>query len=436
MKKALFETKVLPINEILTAGYNPRKDLQPSDIEYQELRKSIETFGYVEGIIFNQRTKTLVGGHQRLKVLKELGYTHVQVTVIDVDIIHEKTLNIGLNKIHGDWDDLKLAELLQEIQSKDIDFMLTGFELSEVDLLLKDISIDVNKVLVTDHDDFDISDEYKSISEPQIKKGDLISLGRHYLLCGDSTDAEDVKKLMGNKKAHMIFTDPPYNVKVSDIVGLGKIKHDEFKMASGEMSQEEFINFLKKIFANLIEFSIDGSIHYICMDWKHIYELLIAAKDQYSELKNLCVWNKDNGGMGTFYRSKHELVFVFKNGKAKHINNFELGQHGRYRTNVWDYSGVNSLSNKNRMDELGLHPTVKPISLVADAIKDCSHPSHIILDLFGGSGTTLIAAEETQRVAYLCELDPRYCEVIIKRWEAHTGQKALLMDGKNVTALA
>lgn len=195
-------------------------------------------------------------------------------------------------------------------------------------------------------------------------------------------------------------------------------------MASGEMSEEEFTRFLTDVTANLAAFSCDGSIHYVCMDWRHISELLAAGRAAYSELKNLVVWNKDNGGMGAFYRSKHELVFVFKNGTGPHINNFELGQHGRYRTNVWDYAGVNSLKSE-RAEELSMHPTVKPVAMVADAIRDCSRRGGIVLDVFSGSGTTIMAAEQTGRRGRAIELDPRYVDVAIRRWQKATGGRAV-----------
>jgi DNA modification methylase len=221
-----------------------------------------------------------------------------------------------------------------------------------------------------------------------------------------------------------VFTDPPYNVPIQGHVGgSGAIKHREFAMASGEMTRPEFITFLSTSFRRLIEASVDGSIHFVCMDWRHMAEMLAAAEGTYAELKNLIVWAKDNGGMGTFYRSRHELIFAFKNGTAPHINSFELGQHGRYRTNVWSYKGVNTL-RAGRMDELALHPTVKPVQLIADAIKDVSGRGDIVLDLFGGSGSTLIAAHKTGRRAYLCELDPVYCNRIIRRWEVYAKDDA------------
>jgi hypothetical protein len=223
----------------------------------------------------------------------------------------------------------------------------------------------------------------------------------------------------------MMFADPPYNVPIDGHVsGLGSIKHREFAMASGEMTKDQFTEFLKTVFANASALSLDGAIHFVCMDWRHMSEVLSAGDSVYSELKNLCVWNKDNGGMGLFYRSKHELIFVFKVGSAAHVNTVELGRSGRYRTNVWDYAGVNTL-RPGRLDDLAMHPTVKPVALVIDAIKDCSRRGDFVLDPFGGSGTTLVAAEKCGRAARVLEIDPGYVDVSIRRWQQLTGHKAI-----------
>jgi DNA modification methylase len=232
-------------------------------------------------------------------------------------------------------------------------------------------------------------------------------------------------QLMDGEVAQMVFTDPPYNVRVDGhVCGLGKVKHAEFAMASGEMSEAEFEAFLKTVLSNLAAVSSDGSIHFVCMDWRHMREIRAAGDAAYDELKNLIVWNKDNGGMGTFYRSKHELIYAFKKGTGPHINNFELGQHGRYRTNVWDYQGVNSLS-ASRASDLAMHPTVKPVALVADAIRDCSKRNGIVLDAFSGSGTTIMAAEQTNRRGYAAEIDPGYVDVAVRRWQEQTGEAAI-----------
>jgi DNA modification methylase len=258
--------------------------------------------------------------------------------------------------------------------------------------------------------------------QPITKFGDLYELNGHRLLCHNSLNPAAVEYLMNGQLADMSIVDPPYNVKIKSLGG-GKSKnnstignHEEFQMASGEMTQEQFIGFLQQIFNNLVAYSVSGSIHYIFMDWKHIYEISAAGRRSFTELKNVCIWNKDNAGMGTFYRSKHELVFVFKSGKAKHINNFELGQHGRYRTNVWDYAGVNSFKNKNRLEDIAAHPTVKPLNMFADAILDCSHPGQIILDLAVGSGTTINGAEKTDRFCYAMDISPKNCDTAVSRW--------------------
>jgi DNA modification methylase len=301
--------------------------------------------------------------------------------------------------------------------------LLTGFDTAEIEALLNGLDNEQSSA----EEGVEIDEQAPVVS----RVGDMWQLGDHIIICGDATDPAVYDRLLGGEKAEMVFTDPPYNVPVNGhICGLGKVQHDEFVMASGEMSEAEFTEFLTKVAKNLASFSSDGSIHYVCMDWRHIGELLAAGRAAYSEFKNLVVWNKDNGGMGAFYRSKHELVFVFKNGTATHINNFGLGQHGRYRTNVWDYAGVNSLKAE-RGEELAMHPTVKPVAMVADAIRDCSRRGGIILDAFSGSGTTIIAAEQTCRKARVIELDPRYVDVAVRRWQQVTGGKAKLVGSDN-----
>jgi DNA modification methylase len=260
------------------------------------------------------------------------------------------------------------------------------------------------------------------VSQP----GDLWQLGPHRLFCGSALEPQSYEQLLGAERVQMVFTDAPYNVPIDKhVCGLGTVKHAEFLMASGEMSNLEFIAFLHKSMQLMAEFSIDGAIHFHCMDWRHLGELMAAADGVYSEQKNLIVWNKTNAGMGTFYRSKHELIFVFKVGKAPHINNFGLGAGGRYRTNVWDYPGVNTF-RRDRMKDLVAHPTVKPLPMVVDALKDCSTKRSIVLDPFVGSGTTLLAAHKTGRLGRALELDPRYVDVAIRRWQTLTGQQAIL----------
>jgi DNA modification methylase len=256
--------------------------------------------------------------------------------------------------------------------------------------------------------------------------------GEHRVACGDARDDTVYGRLMGGSRAFMIITDPPYNVKISGHVGgRGRTKHREFGIASGELSARQFTEFLTQTLGLCAEHSIDGSIHYVCMDWRHLKEVLAAGEEVYDELKNICVWTKTNAGQGSFYRSQHELVLVFKKGSAEHLNTFELGQHGRTRTNVWTYAGVNSFRS-GRMDELQMHPTVKPTALVVDAMKDCSKRGSIVLDPFLGSGTTVIAAEQVGRRAFSIELDPAYVDVAIERWQRLTKRDAVL-DGTSVT---
>jgi DNA modification methylase len=258
------------------------------------------------------------------------------------------------------------------------------------------------------------------------RMGDLWRLGRHRLICGDARNVDDYDWLLAGETVDLIFTDPPYNVPIDGhVCGSGRIRHREFAMGGGEMSSSSFTAFLSETLGAAAKRCRDGAIAFVCMDWRDMSELLAAGRAMFSELKNLCVWNKTNGGMGSFYRSKHELVFVFKVGTAPHVNSFGLGDTGRYRTNVWDYPGISSMGTR-RMDELSMHPTVKPAALVADAIRDCSLRGGIVLDSFGGSGTTRIAAETCGRAARLIEYDPAYCDTIVLRWERMTAKPAIL----------
>jgi DNA modification methylase len=251
-------------------------------------------------------------------------------------------------------------------------------------------------------------------------------------MCGDAHDEATYDAVLDGELVEAVFTDPPYNVPIQGHVGgRGRVRHDEFLVASGELDSETFAGFLRDAFAQAAAHSVDGSLHYICMDWRHIGEMLSAGRAVYQELNNLCVWNKSNAGMGSFYRSKHELVFVWKRGTAPHINNVQLGSYGRSRTNVWDYPGANAFG-ADRMRELAMHPTVKPTALIADALKDCTRRNGLVLDSFAGSGSTIIAAEMTGRRARAIELDPRYVDVAVRRWQAWSGKAAVLCaDGRS-----
>lgn len=406
---------------------NPRNARTHSEKQVRQIAESIQTFGFTNPILIDS-DNMILAGHGRLAAAKQLGMESVPtVRLDDMTGEHKRAYVLADNKLalNAGWDEELLAQELGELSCLDLDFSieLTGFSIAEVDSLIEgqepeepgNPADDVLPVL---------ADETS-----RCKPGDLFQLGQHRLICGNALDPETVSVLMAGKQARMAFTDPPYNVPIDGHVGgSGKTKHREFAMASGEMSAPQFMAFLKAAFGQLVRHSHDGAIHYVFMDWRHMAEMIEAGHDVYSEFKNLIVWVKDNGGMGSFYRSRHELIFVFKVGSAPHINNFELGQHGRYRTNVWQYKGVNSFK-PGRMEELSLHPTVKPVQMIADAIRDVSARGDIVLDLFGGSGSTLIAAEKTGRRAYVCELDPIYCECIIRRWEAFAHDEAEPLKG-------
>ena len=335
----------------------------------------------------------IIAGHGRVEAARLLDIE--KIPTIRIEHLSEAQMRayvIADNKLalNAGWDPEILAIELQNLSVLDLSFDLeiTGFETAEIDLL-------IDGPTKTQDDPLD---HIPSIETDAVTSlGDLWILGPHSLLCADARDPSSYAILMREERARAVFADAPYNVPIDGHVGgLGLIKPREFAMACGEMSTAQFTHFLHTIFVNVAGVSLDGSIHYFCMDWRHMGELLAAAKTVYSELKNLCVWNKDNGGMGSFYRSKHELVFVFKQGTAPHVNTIELGRSGRYRTNVWDYAGVNTFRS-GRLEDLAMHPTVKPVALVIDAIKDYSRRGEIVLDPFSGSGTTIIAAEKSHR---------------------------------------
>lgn len=402
----------------------PKNARTHSRKQVRQIADSIRTFGFTNPILIDG-SDTILAGHGRVEAAKLLGLVEVPCVRLEhMSPQQKRAYVLADNKLalNAGWDEDVLAEELKELLAVDLDFDIgvIGFEVAEIDGLVEGAAPE---------EPGDPADELLPDSEvqPRCRPGDIWQLGRHRLVCGSALEPQTVSALMDGEAATMVFTDPPYNVPIDGHVGgSGKTKHREFAMASGEMSATEFTAFLKTAFTNLADASVDGSIHFICMDWRHMAEMLAAGEGVYEELKNLVVWVKDNGGMGTFYRSRHELVFAFKKGTAPHINTFELGQHGRYRTNVWQYKGVNTLK-AGRMDELAMHPTVKPVQMIADAMKDCCGRGDIVLDLFGGSGSTLIAAHKTGRRGYLAELDPLYCDRIIRRWEVYAKDEAELV---------
>lgn len=406
-----------PVGDLKPYPNNPRKH---SKAQIRQIAESITAFGFTNPVLVDAEGMILAG-HGRVEAPKMLKLAEVPTLCIEhLSNAQKKAYVIADNRLaeKSGWDEDILAIEFQTLMSLDGDFdiTVTGFEMPEIDL----------KVQALDETDIDGDDELPETPvNPVSQLGDLWVLGDHQLLCGNALEEESYKRLMGFKLAQMIITDPPYNVPIQgNVSGKGKVQHDEFAMASGEMSDSQFVTFLTTMCKRITDHSVDGSIHFVFMDWRHIADLLAAGKGIYVELKNICIWNKDNGGMGSLYRSKHEMVAVFKHGVEAHINNVALGKHGRYRTNVWNYRGVNTLRN-GRDDELAMHPTVKPVRMLADAINDCSHPKGLILDPFGGSGSTLMAAERTGRHAYLMELEPKYVDVAILRWQKATGKQAI-----------
>ena len=402
-------------------AYNPRTH---SRKQIGQIADSIKRFGFNNAILIDRHGQ-VIAGHGRLEAAKLLGLEEVPtIRLEDLSEAEIRAYVIADNKLaeNAGWDPEILALELQGLMELDLDFDLeiTGFETAEIDILIEEItSVDEDP-----EDEVPPVDDGLTITRP----ADVWQIGPHRLICGDSLNPSVYEKLLGSERAQCIFTDPPYNVQIDGhVCGLGKVKHREFRMASGEMTEAEFTAFLERVFKNLAAVSVDCAIHFICIDWRHIGEVIAAAKPVYSELKNLCIWAKSNGGMGSLYRSQHELVFVYKVGKGRHINNVELGRYGRYRTNVWDYRGVNAFGG-GRDEALEMHPTMKPVALVADAILDCSRRGGIILDAFAGSGTTLLAAERTGRRACAIELEPHYVDVAIRRFQNATGIDAVHAD--------
>ena len=408
------------ICELTPRGTNPRTHTKK---QIAQIAASIEKFGFTNPILIDENG-LIIAGHGRLAAAKQLKMDEVPTLCLaEMSEDERRAYVIADNRLalNAGWDDDLLASEFVYLDSIDFDLEIIGFEAPEIDLLIDGSS--------QPEEDSGALDEVPELADGSTvtRPGDIWQIGRHRLICGDATDKDTFEQLLGEERAQMVFCDPPYNVPIDGHVsGLGKVKHREFAMASGEMSKEEFISFLARSFLWMAKFSVKGSIHFHCMDWRHLEEILEAGAIGYNEHKNVCVWSKTNGGMGSLYRSAHELIFVFKSGDAPHINNVELGKHGRYRTNVWSYPGVNRFK-KDREAELALHPTVKPVELIKDAILDCSKRKGIVLDGFAGSGSTLMAAEITGRRGYGIEIDPHYCDVIVERMRKQFGLKSKLI---------
>lgn len=408
----------VPLSALTPSSRNPRTH---SEKQLKQIERSISRFGWTNPLLADEAGR-VIAGHGRLEAARRLGMAEVPVIRIEhMTEAEKRAYVIADNRLAetAGWDRemlaIELKELI-EIEGIDLDVTVTGFDTPEIDILIGE--------LTRPHDENDLADEFSppdAALPPVTQQGDLWVVGPHRLLCGDTRNEAHVERLMAGAKARLVFTDPPYNVPIAGHVsGLGARTHGEFAMGVGEMSQEAFTRFLVGTLANMAAVSLDGAIHYVCMDWRHLHELMTAGREVYDSLHNLCVWAKNNGGMGSFYRSQHELVAVYRHGKAPHVNNVELGQHGRYRTNVWRYPGMNSFGSE-RDEALAMHPTVKPVALVEDAILDCSHRGEVVLDGFAGSGTTLIAAERSGRCGYGLEFDPRYVDVTLRRFQKLTG---------------
>jgi DNA modification methylase len=401
---------------------NPGNARTHSKRQVRQLADSMQAFGFNCPILVDAELN-VISGHGRLLACRHLGWTVVPTISLEhLTPAQAQAFAIADNRLTeiATWDPTLLGEQLRLLSEMSLDFNLelTGFEIAEIDALIEGPVKGADPA-----DEVAAPTEGPAASRP----GDLWLLDRHRLYCGSALDEAAYRTLMGEDRAAVVFTDPPYNVPIDGHAsGLGKIHHREFAMASGEMDAAAFAGFLTRACSLLAAHSRDGALHYLCIDWRHAFELLSAGKQVYSELKNLCVWTKDNAGMGSLYRSQHELVLVFKNGRGRHRNNVHLGKHGRHRTNVWEYPCARSFSRSSEEGNLlALHPTVKPVRLVADALLDCTNRGDIVLDGFLGSGTTVIAAERVGRACYALEIEPLYVDTAIRRWQADTGNRAV-----------
>ncbi|MGY4615476.1 DNA modification methylase [Bradyrhizobium sp. USDA 4472] len=411
---------LLPLGELKRATKNARTH---SKKQIQQVANSILRYGWTYPILADE-DRRIIAGHARWDAAKQLSLKDVPVLVMrGLSEAEKRALALADNKIpaNAGWDRKLLAEELGELASLlpecNLSLEITGFEPAEIDGLMADFG-------ETEQDSADASCTLGE--QPVSRRGELWQAGSHRLLCGDAGDPSDWLTLMGSERASMLIADPPYNLQISATLGRGNIKHREFAVASGELSPAAFTAFLTGWMRCAVQFSKDASLHYIFMDWRHLGEMHDAGHAVFGPLQNLVVWNKTNGGQGSFYRSQHELIFVYKNGDAPHRNNIELGRHGRNRSNVWTYAGVNAF-RQGRLDELAIHPTVKPVALIADAIKDCTQRGDLVLDPFLGSGTTLLAAERVGRRAYGMEIDPLYVDAALRRWQNITKRDATLV---------
>ena len=411
--------KNIPVDDLVPYAGNARIH---SNEQVEQIAVSINAFGFINPILIDESNR-VVAGHARLLAAKSIGLLEVPVLRIEHLSKDEiRAYTIADNKLaeNADWNKDLLQVELEHLSRVDVDLNvdLTGFSMGEIDLLITPLLENDDEILPT------VPEAPDTVS----CTGDVWQIADHRIGCGDCRDREFVRTIMNGTEAQMVLTDPPYNVPIAGHArGLGRTQHPDFRMAAGEMSFEAFAGFLVDSLRPACHVSRDGALHFVFMDWRHVEELLAAAKHLYSEQLNLCVWSKTNGAMGSLYRSQHELVFVFKCGTGHHVNNVELGKHGRNRTNVWTYAGVNAFG-KGRDEALAMHPTVKPVALVADAIMDVTHRGDVVYDGFLGSGTTIVAAHRTGRIGYGVELDPRYVDVAVRRVSDATGVEPVLSE--------
>ena len=403
---------------------NPRNARTHSKGQLRKIAASIRKFGFLNPVIVEEDNMVLAG-HGRLEAARLEGLVQIPTVCFShLTTAQKRAYLIADNKIaqEAGWDReilaIELGELIELLPAEGFDVSVTGFETSEIDLLLADMTASSNE-------------PQEAIPSPPVnpvtKQGDLWQLGRHRLLCGDAQQPNQVTRLMSGASAAAVFCDPPYNLRVSSIGGRGRVRHPEFAFGSGEMQPQQFRRFLSRVLTNGIRVSAAGAVHFICIDWRHVTDLISVGRKIYGDMLNLVVWNKTNAGQGAFYRSQHELIGVFRVGEHSHRNNVELGRFGRNRSNVWTYAGVNTFG-RGRMEALAVHPTVKPTALVADALLDCTTRGDAVLDQCAGSGTIFLAAEKVGRVAYGQEIEPRYVDVAIQRWQELTKLEATL-DG-------
>lgn len=437
------------LSDLKAADYNPRKALTPEDSEYQKIKRSIEEFGYVDPIIINE-DGTIIGGHQRCTVLKDLGYEEVDVVVVSLDKQREKALNIALNKITGEWDELKLKDLLLDLDLGDYDISLTGFESEELTDLVDRLAIEPEAI----DDDFDESEMLEQISEPKTKLGDVWKLGRHRLMCGDSTSQEDVATLMKGEMADLIITDPPYNVNYGDKAEmldtyLQKGHRNNSRIKNDNMDNESFYSFMLQIYQSAYEFMREGAAIYVfhAESTGHIFRQ--AFLDAGLKLAQCLIWEKNAFVLGRQdYQWRHEpCLYGWKEGAAHYFINdrtqdtvileddvdFEAMKKADLIAYIEDmhrkYKDQTSVIYENKPTRNDIHPTMKPVTLVGRLMSNSSKSGWNVLDLFGGSGSTLMAAEQLGRTAFLMELDEKFCDVIVKRWEEYTGQSAIRISG-------